>query len=56
MVMEYEENLRVKEQDGFGMLDLMRFKSLRTNTICCCVLHFFIYYNYSSPLLSLDQF
>jgi MFS family permease len=26
------------------------------DTICCCVFHFFIYYNYSAPLLALDQF
>lgn len=26
------------------------------DTIFCCLLHFFIYYNYTTPILALDQF
>jgi hypothetical protein len=26
------------------------------DTIVCCIFHFFIYYNYSAPILALDQF
>lgn len=53
---EYEENLRRKEKADFHFLDLLRFPSLRTNTVYCCLLHFFIYYNFSAPLLAVDQF
>lgn len=53
---DYDESLRSKQKLNIHVLDLFRFDSLRKDTILFCVFHFFIYYNYATPILGLDQF
>lgn len=48
--------MKKKNQLSFSMVDLFRYKSLRLDVICCCIFHFFIFFNYCAPLLALDQF
>jgi hypothetical protein len=50
---EYEYHQKHKKAEELHIIDLFKYASVRGDIICCSLLHFFIYFSYSSPILAL---